>query len=674
MNHKRPPYATIHALFILTLLFLNATKIQAAPSAFFAAVRGKAKESALKMAEKKEVNPEEAQKAAKDAATVAQAAYNVGINTKDSDFINIIKDIVKQYGIEPEFIETGVRAALKGIRYEASHSEVIAQVAGIDAKSAKKAAQLAIATYAYALAAGAHPRTAKRAASHAIKTDKTLGVTQTVIANNIAHAAAIDAGILSCDKALINLIKIPKKIKKIIENEIVSATKPEREKVALISISAKGEISIYNETTIKWIADTNELDATHETIQTLSINDRGMAWATTKTGKILFSDGITVDEDWKIVAGAAQQILVNNNNVVWMLSTDKTIYYRVGISMEKPEGRSWEMVPFDDTTPIRHASWIGLNNRNDLVAINNGKAYVRNETHRHPRGTSWTEVTPMVMSPESESSVGQLREIAINTQRDIWALNQDNKIFFRSGIEEKSSHNIPWTQIPGALRTLIVTPDGTKPQNIVYGIDTKSHLFARTGYSQEQRQGNDWLYLMTTDKFARLFISYTSLHNASEKYKADKSRRSGKRSLKNTTANIQKRIIALEKEASKSRGYQKTALTKKVSRLKKLVKNRHQAIEDKNTVEKLKIKEELKKKKDQEKTAQALKKTKKALKKNKLLNKLLIKPELKKKTLTFSAISDGSGLQPGTYSLIPPADNKTIQGTVIPAAPQQNVK
>ena len=56
-------------------------------------VRAKERKTKVKMAEKKEVDPEEAQKAAKDAATVAQAAYNVGIDTKHPDFITIIKDL-----------------------------------------------------------------------------------------------------------------------------------------------------------------------------------------------------------------------------------------------------------------------------------------------------------------------------------------------------------------------------------------------------------------------------------------------------------------------------------------------------------------------------------------------------------------------------------------------------
>lgn len=629
-------YTTAALLIILPHL-------QAEPSAFFKQASKNAQEQADHFSKRREINPDAAEYASHDVAMVAQAASNVGINVRNNDFKAIIWELVKTYNIETEFIEPLITGALKGIK-PTSHSSLIAQAKGIEQAIAKEASKQAIATYACALAAGAHPRLAQMAAAKAIKNRSI----SSVLAQKIAQACATDAGIIVRTKGLIDLVKsiTTKHVKKMASQAAtVNSTqacpyeKTTNEKFSLLSISNKGEVYVRLENDGKWVSDTHELEASCEILTSVAINDRGFIWMVSKTGGIFFQDGLGPDDERITLIGTAKQIAVNNNNTVWMLSTDGTLYYRAGITVEKPEGDRWELVSNGNLT-IKNISWISLNDHNDLVIIADGKAYLRKSTHKNPRGNGWTEISSVIKTDDGEFTTNRLKQIVINNQRDIWALSEKNKILFRNETSDKLVNGTSWQQIPGALHTLMVAPDGT-----LWGIDTKSHLFTRTNISDSNRQGTDWKYLMTAPTFAHLFISNYHLQDESGEYKADKSRREGNRSRNVTIERLKRRFAATEKELQKAHGYQKKALKKKALRLKKQLHDREAVI--------TKRKQEAAQQ-EEEAIHNAKLQRKKTPKKQKPHHVLPVTASLKPGS--FSALTPAAPvLKPGTYSVLTPA-------------------
>lgn len=563
----------------LMLLFLNADLLPADGSAFFSESRKQAQQKTEELTEHSDINQDAAYHATIDAATVAQAATNVGININNQEFTEILYQVIKKYGIEYRHVQMIAKAAISAAQADSAQGFLIAQTSDIPTKEAKQLSQQTIAAYACLLAQGEHPKVAEAAACK-VANIKSLPL---LVAQRIAEASATDAGIIARTKGLAKLVLsiTSQRVKKLLKN-----TKPLRQLTThkqdqpfhLISVSKKGRIFIRINQNGRWVPNENELEASCEVVQSLDINDRGCLWMVSKIGNITFQDGITIDDDKIAVEGSAKQIATNNNGVVWMVSTDGKLYYREGIRIGKEEGDRWVLVYHGSDFPAQKVSWLSLNDHNELVVIADGKAYVRKGTDQNPRGNGWLHVTDIFNdSNEDQPTTDALREIVINNQRDIWALNVGNKIFFRKGIDTKDLQEQPWLQIPGASQTLMLSPDET-----LWVIDTKSHLFKRTGCTAKTPQGTNWQYLMTAPAFARLFVSPCDPHNPLDEYKADQSRRERRRMEDTSIERLRKRITLLEKDFSKApRGIQRKILKQRIYRLKELGRKRFDELRDK---------------------------------------------------------------------------------------------
>ncbi len=633
MNQKKITYPIVQLLIFI----MSSSTICAEPSAFFKDVQEIAHKKAEHFAQKRKINPDATECAAKDVATVAQAATNVGLNVRNKAVTEILQNIIKKYKIDKIFIDQILSAALTGVQHDQAQNLILADAQKTDPKEAKQASLQAIATYACTLATNVHPKIAEAAASKAAE----IGSISQVLAKKIAAASATDAGIIIRTSGLLELINsiTSKRVKKLVHDTTLPTalnTMIDEESMNhnfyLISISKKGRIWLRDEINDKWIPNThkisdklphntNELEASSEIISSIALNDRGFVWIVSKTGKILFQDGLSLDDDQIAIEGSAKQIVANNHNTVWMLSTDGILYYRTGISISKPEGERWEMIPHGKKVTLMNISWISLNDHNDLLALSDGKAYLREGTDSNPRGKDWTKLSERIITTEHIAISPKLREIVINNQRDIWALNIQNKIFFLKDPSENSDEETLWQQIPGATQTLLVAPDG-----LLWVLDTKSHLFTRTGITDENRQGTDWKYHLTAPAFTRLFLSSINLQNPLDEYNADKSRRENRRLQNNSINSLKKRVVMLEKGMNHAPRFQKAALKIRINRLKKLGRSRFLELKHKEKVSWLREFRQLKKE-----------------------NSGIIKTPKKSKTPKPPALKDG------TYSMLKPS-------------------
>lgn len=228
----------------------------------------------------------------------------------------------------------------------------------------------------------------------------------------------------------------------------------------------------------------------------LDVGRDGMVWAVGSDGTVFFRLGIEETKregtSWEAqpkdavtteTNGVANEVAICTNGHVWIRGADNKLYYRMRITDQDPKGQEWVL---DDTVGSQDVTSISCGLEGQFAFVQDNQVVIKRAvTNDDPAGLLSGTTTL------SQASL-QFQQVSIGEQGQLYALSDDNKIYYRKGRTNAKLEGTMWEQVDTyAFKQM------DAGNNELYAVTMFNEVYRRDGLVwNDQAQnlvGTDWI-------------------------------------------------------------------------------------------------------------------------------------------------------------------------------------
>ncbi|MCB9492698.1 MAG: hypothetical protein H6679_00310 [Epsilonproteobacteria bacterium] len=217
------------------------------------------------------------------------------------------------------------------------------------------------------------------------------------------------------------------------------------------------------------------------------IDRHGNTWGTTDTDHPQSAGNKELyfrkagQENWEPIAGAITMLAAHpQKDQVWAINKDGSIFARLNVTSGNPQGNSWAGVPGNLTQ-------IAINQDNHFAGTDSANKVYFSPTD-DPGNPSWMLLLPPLQQSDTrpwELSIddhplftgnkrvffntqngwieieGAMKQLARRSNGHVWAIKNDNSIYFREGVNTQNPMGSSWKPVAGSLTSIGVNQQDT---------------------------------------------------------------------------------------------------------------------------------------------------------------------------------------------------------------------